>query len=147
MLLICGILVCWPGIETMLLAAKAQSPNHWTTREFLCPYILSFLDMYTYNPPFLHFLLIYITTEHWVEFPKIYSRFSLVTCVVHSINSVYMSISISQIIPSLLFHFGDSIFVLYVCVSISALEGDHLYHFSRFHTYVLIYDIWFSLSF
>ena len=27
----CGILV--PGIETMLLALKAQSLNHWTSRE------------------------------------------------------------------------------------------------------------------
>ena len=31
----CGILVPWPGIEPRPSAVKAQSPNHWTTREFL----------------------------------------------------------------------------------------------------------------
>ena len=33
----CGILVPWPGIEPVpwhSLAVKAQSPNHWTAREF-----------------------------------------------------------------------------------------------------------------
>ena len=34
--LTCGILVLQPGIEPVLLAVKAQSPNHWATREFLC---------------------------------------------------------------------------------------------------------------
>ena len=29
-----GILVPWPGIEPGPLAVEAQSPNHWTTREF-----------------------------------------------------------------------------------------------------------------
>ena len=30
----CGILVPWPGMETGSSAVKAQSPNHWTSREF-----------------------------------------------------------------------------------------------------------------
>ena len=30
----CGNLVPWPGIEPGPRAVKAQSPNHWTTREF-----------------------------------------------------------------------------------------------------------------
>ena len=30
----CGILVSWPGIESAPLVVKAQSPNHWTAREF-----------------------------------------------------------------------------------------------------------------
>ena len=30
----CGILVPQPGTEPELLAVKAQSPNHWTAREF-----------------------------------------------------------------------------------------------------------------
>ena len=29
----CGILVPWPEIETMLLELRAQSLNHWTSRE------------------------------------------------------------------------------------------------------------------
>ena len=32
-------------------------------------------------------------------FPELYSRFSLVICFIYSINSVYMSIPISQFIP------------------------------------------------
>ena len=36
----CGILVPQPGIEPMPPAAEAQSPNHWTTREF--PLLLLF---------------------------------------------------------------------------------------------------------
>ena len=31
----CGILVPWPEIKPRSSAAKAPSPNHWTTREFL----------------------------------------------------------------------------------------------------------------
>ena len=40
---------------------------------------------------------------------------------IHSINSVYMSIPISQVIPTLL-PFGIHAFVLYICVFISALQ-------------------------
>ena len=29
-----GILVPWPGVEPETSAVKAQSPNHWSTREF-----------------------------------------------------------------------------------------------------------------
>ena len=75
--------------------------------------------MYTYTPSFLDFLPIEVTKEHWVEFPVLYSQFSLVIYFIHS--SVYMSIPISQFIPlphSLVIH----MFVLYVCVSISALQ-------------------------
>ena len=42
--------------------------------------------MYTYIPSFLHFLPIYVTTDHLVEFPVLYSRFSLVIYFIHSIN-------------------------------------------------------------
>ena len=31
----CGILVPRPGIEPVPSTVRAQSPNHWTTREFL----------------------------------------------------------------------------------------------------------------
>ena len=39
-LLACGILVSRPGIEPGPPAVRAQSPNHWTAREF--PIIQSF---------------------------------------------------------------------------------------------------------
>ena len=41
---------------------------------------------------------------------------------------------------------GVHTFVFYICVSISALQTSSSVPFSRFHIYVLIYDICFSLS-
>ena len=38
-------------------------------------------------------------TEHCIEFPVLYSRFSLVTQFMHNINSVYVSIPIYQFLP------------------------------------------------
>ena len=56
--------------------------------------------MYTYISSFLDFLPIWVTTEHGVELPVLYSRFSLVIYFIHSMNiSVYMSIPISQFTP------------------------------------------------
>ena len=40
----CGILVLRPGIEPQPSAVKAQSPNHWTAREFP----LNFTILYIY---------------------------------------------------------------------------------------------------
>ena len=70
-------------------------------------------DMYTYIPSSLDSLPVY--TEHWVGVPVLWSRFSSVIYFMHSIVS--MSIPVSQFIPPL-----PSLFVLYICVSISALQ-------------------------
>ena len=51
----------------------------------------------------------------------LYSRFSLLIYFRPSINSVYMSVLISQFIPPLLPHFDVHTFVLYVCASVSHL--------------------------
>ena len=48
---------------------------------------------------FLDFLPTYVATEHWVELPVLHSRFSLVICFIHSINSVYSSIPIYWFLP------------------------------------------------
>ena len=50
------------------------------------------------TPPFCEFLPIQATTEHWIEFPVLYSKFSLVIYVIHS--EVYMSNPVSHFIPS-----------------------------------------------
>ena len=50
-------------------------------------------------PLFLDFLPIWVTTEHCVEFPELHSRFSLVIYFIHGIDSVYMSVPVSQFIP------------------------------------------------
>ena len=64
--------------------------------------------------------------------------------VINCINSsVYVSIPASQFIPPPLFPPGvHSLF----SSSVYLFCKYHLYHFSRFHTYALIYDICFSLS-
>ena len=64
--------------------------------------------------------------------------------------SVYRSIPISQFItppppPPAASPLGVHTFVLYICVSISALQTGSSVPFSRFHIYALIYDTCFSL--
>ena len=80
--------------------------------------------------------------------PVLYSRFSLVMYLMHSINNVYiyMSIQISQFAPVPFPHlvpthlFSTPMSLLLLCRQV------HLYHFSKFHIYTLIYGICFSLS-
>ena len=56
-----------------------------------------------------------VTTEHWVEFPVPYSRFSLVIYAIRS--SLWMSIPISQFIPPSPFPpWYLYIFSLYLCL-------------------------------
>ena len=74
------------------------------------------------------------------------SRFSLVIYFTYSINSVYMSVPISQFIPRPSFSppypclISRSVSLFLLC------KQDHLYHFPRFHIYTLIYSIYFFLS-
>jgi len=71
------------------------------------------------------------------------SRFSLVIYFTYSINSVYMSVPISQFIPRPSFSppypclISRSVSLFLLC------KQDHLYHFPRFHIYTLIYSIYF----
>ena len=72
-----------------------------------------------YTPPFLDFLPIQFTMECWGELPVLYIRFLLAIYFIYS--SAYMSIPISQLIPPP-YPLGIHMFILYVCVSISALQ-------------------------
>ena len=45
--------------------------------------------MYAYIPSFSDFFPIEVATEHWVQFPVFYMRFSLVIYFVYSTNSVH----------------------------------------------------------
>ena len=67
------------------------------------------------------------------------------TYFIHSINSVCVSMPISQFIPLPSFPLGVHTFFFAVYMSISALQIKSSIWFSWFHTYVLIY-IWFSFS-
>ena len=89
----------------------------------------------------------------WILFYLfLYSRFLLGTYFMRI--SVYMSIPISQfILPPLLNpptpRFPPLVSICLSSTSVSLFlpcKPVHLYHFSRFHIYVLIYDICFSLS-
>ena len=46
----CGILVPRPGIEPVPLAVEAQSPNHWTAREFPIELLLVSKFYLSFNP-------------------------------------------------------------------------------------------------
>ena len=56
---------------------------------------------YIYIASLLDFLPIQVTTVRSIEFPALYSVFLLVTCFMHSINSVYVSIPIAQFLTFL----------------------------------------------
>ena len=95
--------------------------------------------------PFLGFPPIEVTTEHQVESPVVYSRCSWVTYFVPSINSVHVN-------PSLPVHpTPHSSFPLLVSTCLFSASVTlflrckwfHLYHFSRFHIHLLIYNICF----
>ena len=112
------------------------------------------------SPPFLPPPHIHTTTvnsnkvtalflKNLILFTYLYSRFLLVISFIHI--SVYMSIPITQFmttpphpppLPPLVFIrlFSTSVSQFLPCKLV------HLYHFSRFHMYALIYDICFSLS-
>ena len=81
-------------------------------------------------------------------FSFLYSRFLLVIYFIHI--SVYMSIPISQFIPPPPApHFPPLVSIHLCSTSVSLFlpcKPVHLYHFSRFHIYALIYNICFSLS-
>ena len=76
-----------------------------------------------YIPSFLNFLPIQVTTEHGVGFPKLSSRFLLVICFVHSVNSVCMSILVPVYpTPRPVCPLSIHTFVFYVCSSVSLLQ-------------------------
>ena len=87
--------------------------------------------------------LIQVITEHQAELPVLYSRFPLASYITH--GSVYMSILISQFIPSPLLPMSTCLFSTSTSLFLPCKQV-HLYHFSRFHIYTLTYDICFSLS-
>ena len=57
--------------------------------------------MYTQIPSLLDVLPIEVTADHWVEFPVLHSRFSLVIDFIYGINSIYVSIPISILLSPL----------------------------------------------
>ena len=58
--------------------------------------------------------------EHWVEFPVLHSRFSVVICVMHSRVCVW--IPVSQSIPPCPPRLDSHASILYICVSVSASQ-------------------------
>ena len=76
--------------------------------------------MYTQIPSFLDVLPIEVTADHWVEFPVLHGRFSLVIDFIYGINSIYVSIPISILLSPLSPLLCIRLFS--TCVSVSALQ-------------------------
>ena len=80
----------------------------------------------------------------------LYNRFLLVISFIHI--SVYMSNRVAQFVtppPPSPHRFPPLVSICLFSASVSQFlpcRQVHLYHFSRFHIYALIYDIYFSLS-
>ena len=72
------------------------------------------------------------------------TRQALISDLLYTWSSICMAVPVSQFIPP---HPAPPLcvhtFVLYVCVSISALQIAHLYHFSRFHISNIIWYLFF----
>ena len=142
------------NIKILLLVKENQTSQ---VKEFSAFVVVVVVVTFTIRKRFIYLFIVvtftirkrfFIFIFEFFNFIFLYSRFLL---VIHFIQiSVYMSIPISQFItpppPSPLSPLGVHTFVLYICVSNSALKPVNLYHFSRFHTYALIYDICFSPS-
>ena len=80
--------------------------------------------------------------------PWLYSRFSLVVYLIHTINSVYMYTYVGPSLPIHPTHHSPPtlvsiclLFVLHICLSTSALQiRSSIPIFFRCHTYALIYS-------
>ena len=107
---------------------------------YVCPLPL---EPPSYIPPIPS---LQVVTELWFEFPESCGKFSLT--VYFTYGSIYVSMLFSPFIspcPSSPSPVSISLF----SVSASPLllsKQVHQYHLSRFHVYVLLYDIYFSLS-
>ena len=136
--------------QTRIPCIGRQILNHCTTREvaiqafyYFLNYLIYCVCVYKYTYIFLAFFFEFLNFIYFL-----YSRFLL---VIHLIRiSLYMSILISQFItPPPPYHFPPLVSIRLFCTSVFLFlpcKLVHLYHFSRFHIYVLIYDICFSLS-
>ena len=90
--------------------------------------------MFTYIPSLLDFLPIQVTTEHYIEFFVLYSRFLLVIYFLH--NCVYMSIPIYQVIPS------PHSLTLHLCPQpTSPLNSTYLHFITYFPIFCLVFKL------
>ena len=96
---------------------------------------------------FFFFFAVFSVAFFFNIFYFLYSRFLSVIYLIHI--SVYLSIPISQLIPLPCPCFLPLVSICLFSTSVSLFlpcKPVHLYHFFRFHIYVLIYNICFSLS-
>ena len=107
--------------------------------------------MYTYIPSLLDLpltptliLSIQVITEHRAELLALSSRFSWL-CVLHLVVYICQPQSPNSSHPSILHLMSTSLISMSASLFLPCKQV-HLYHFSRFHIYVLIYNICFSIS-
>ena len=83
----------WPRDQTWVSCIADRFFTTWATRKSATHiHILLFFGFPSYLGHYRALSRVHV----------LYSRFSLVICFIHSISSVYMSIPISQVIPSIL---------------------------------------------
>ena len=114
---------------------------------FLCLYFFQFL-FFIGVELFYNVELVSTVQKSEVEFPVLYSRFLLVIYFIHI--SVYTSIPISQFIAHPHPAFPPLVSIRLFSTSVSLFlpcKPVYLYHFSRFHIYALIYDIFLFLTY
>ena len=100
--------------------------------------------MCLYLPSILSLPPLQVITEHQAQLPVLCSNFPLASSLTH--NSIYMSTLLSQFIPpSPCLTVSMSLFSISASPSFPCKQV-HQYHFSRFHIYALICDIFFSYS-
>ena len=124
---------------------------------FQCTSVSSCTHMHTHTESSLISLLMRIlilldqgpTIFFWILFIFLYSRFLLVIHFIH-ISVFHSNLPIHHTThPPCNHHFLPLVSIRLFSTSVSLFlpcKRVHLYHFSRFHIYALIYDICFSLS-
>ena len=121
-----------------------------------CSNFFSFIFLCVFSNFSTQHILIYIHTWSFLYFSLLFVfwiLFIFYTADSYYLSILYILVYICQSQSPNSSHpcpprspLGVHTFVLYICVSISALQTGSLYHFSRFHIYALIYNICFSLS-
>ena len=100
---------------------------------------------YTYTHSLLRFFFRLVITEYCVDFSGLlYSRALLTTYLTYSRVCVHPKLLLHPSPPR--FPFGIHMFSFSTSILFLPCKEIHLYHFSRFHIYALIYEMYFSFS-
>ena len=89
----CGLLVPQPGIELVPPVVEAQSPNHWTAREFPS----FFLKMFLFTAPNTRFFPLRATTDPIYSWIQLYTGNNINICIHSYLFNLYIWIKLHMI--------------------------------------------------